>query len=66
MSIKQTEKLEQEFKEYSEQSPSENKIVELESNVSVTLFIFIYFCYYANTHNCYMRYQTVREILMKY
>ncbi|XP_019410461.1 PREDICTED: vacuolar protein sorting-associated protein 13A isoform X1 [Crocodylus porosus] len=37
MSIKQTEKLEQEFKEYSEQSPSENKIVELESNVSVCL-----------------------------
>uniref|UniRef100_A0A8C8SXH0 Vacuolar protein sorting 13 homolog A n=1 Tax=Pelusios castaneus TaxID=367368 RepID=A0A8C8SXH0_9SAUR len=37
MSIKQTEKLEKEFKEYSELSPSENKIVELETNVSVCL-----------------------------
>ncbi|XP_067424979.1 intermembrane lipid transfer protein VPS13A isoform X2 [Emydura macquarii macquarii] len=37
MSIKQTEKLEREFKEYSELSPSENKIVELEANVSVCL-----------------------------
>uniref|UniRef100_K7FYB4 Vacuolar protein sorting 13 homolog A n=1 Tax=Pelodiscus sinensis TaxID=13735 RepID=K7FYB4_PELSI len=35
MSIKQTEKLEREFKEYSELSPSENKIVELETNVLV-------------------------------
>uniref|UniRef100_A0A8C3SRI4 Vacuolar protein sorting 13 homolog A n=1 Tax=Chelydra serpentina TaxID=8475 RepID=A0A8C3SRI4_CHESE len=37
MSIKQTEKLEREFKEYSELSPSENKIVELETNVMVCL-----------------------------
>lgn len=37
MSVKQTDKLEQEFKEYSELSPSENKIVELESNVLVIL-----------------------------
>uniref|UniRef100_A0A8C3I5A9 Vacuolar protein sorting 13 homolog A n=1 Tax=Chrysemys picta bellii TaxID=8478 RepID=A0A8C3I5A9_CHRPI len=37
MSIKQTEKLERAFKEYSELSPSENKIVELETNVMVCL-----------------------------
>ncbi|XP_064497383.1 intermembrane lipid transfer protein VPS13A isoform X5 [Pseudopipra pipra] len=37
MSVKQIEKLEQEFKDYSELSPSENKIIELESNVSVCL-----------------------------
>ncbi|XP_030422004.1 vacuolar protein sorting-associated protein 13A isoform X1 [Gopherus evgoodei] len=37
MSIKQTEKLEREFKDYSELSPSENKIVELETNVMVCL-----------------------------
>ncbi|XP_051657265.1 intermembrane lipid transfer protein VPS13A isoform X1 [Manacus candei] len=37
MSVKQIEKLEQEFKDYSELSPSENKIVELESNVLVCL-----------------------------
>ncbi|XP_074850841.1 intermembrane lipid transfer protein VPS13A isoform X2 [Carettochelys insculpta] len=35
MSIKQTEKLEREFKEYSELSPSENKTVELETNFLV-------------------------------
>uniref|UniRef100_A0A8C4VBW2 Vacuolar protein sorting 13 homolog A n=1 Tax=Falco tinnunculus TaxID=100819 RepID=A0A8C4VBW2_FALTI len=37
MSVKQTDKLEQEFKDYSELTPSENKIVELESNVLVCL-----------------------------
>ncbi|XP_027765717.1 vacuolar protein sorting-associated protein 13A isoform X5 [Empidonax traillii] len=37
MSVKQIDKLEQEFKDYSELSPSENKIIELESNVSVCL-----------------------------
>ncbi|XP_027491179.1 vacuolar protein sorting-associated protein 13A isoform X3 [Corapipo altera] len=37
MSVKQIEKLEQEFKDYSELSPSENKIIELESNVLVCL-----------------------------
>ncbi|NWV17170.1 VP13A protein, partial [Origma solitaria] len=37
MSVKQIDKLEQEFKDYSELSPSENKIVELESNVLVCL-----------------------------
>ncbi|XP_054253456.1 intermembrane lipid transfer protein VPS13A [Indicator indicator] len=37
MSVKQTDKLEQEFKEYSELTPSENKIIELESNVLVCL-----------------------------
>uniref|UniRef100_A0A8B9FTC5 Vacuolar protein sorting 13 homolog A n=1 Tax=Amazona collaria TaxID=241587 RepID=A0A8B9FTC5_9PSIT len=36
MSVKQTDKLEQEFKDYSELTPSENKIVELESNVCLT------------------------------
>lgn len=35
MSVKQTDKLEQEFKEYSELTPSENKTVELEPNVLV-------------------------------
>ncbi|XP_027526555.1 vacuolar protein sorting-associated protein 13A isoform X6 [Neopelma chrysocephalum] len=37
MSVKQIDKLEQEFKDYSELSPSENKIIELESNVLVCL-----------------------------
>uniref|UniRef100_A0A8C2TFF3 Vacuolar protein sorting 13 homolog A n=1 Tax=Coturnix japonica TaxID=93934 RepID=A0A8C2TFF3_COTJA len=37
MSVKQTDKLEQEFKEYSELTPSENKTVELEPNVLVCL-----------------------------
>uniref|UniRef100_A0A8C3R9W8 Vacuolar protein sorting 13 homolog A n=1 Tax=Cyanoderma ruficeps TaxID=181631 RepID=A0A8C3R9W8_9PASS len=37
MSVKQIDKLEQEFRDYSELSPSENKIVELESNVLVCL-----------------------------
>ncbi|XP_074052805.1 intermembrane lipid transfer protein VPS13A isoform X2 [Macrotis lagotis] len=37
LSIKQTEKLEREFKEYIELSPSEDKIVDLEPNVSVCL-----------------------------
>ncbi|KAJ7410930.1 hypothetical protein BTVI_51740 [Pitangus sulphuratus] len=35
MSVKQIDKLEQEFKDYSELSPSENKIIELESNVLI-------------------------------
>uniref|UniRef100_A0A663FFK8 Vacuolar protein sorting 13 homolog A n=1 Tax=Aquila chrysaetos chrysaetos TaxID=223781 RepID=A0A663FFK8_AQUCH len=35
MSVKQTDKLEQEFKDYSELTPSENKIIELESNVLI-------------------------------
>uniref|UniRef100_A0A8C3R8D7 Vacuolar protein sorting 13 homolog A n=1 Tax=Cyanoderma ruficeps TaxID=181631 RepID=A0A8C3R8D7_9PASS len=39
MSVKQIDKLEQEFRDYSELSPSENKIVELESNVLVILII---------------------------
>uniref|UniRef100_A0A8C2TC19 Vacuolar protein sorting 13 homolog A n=1 Tax=Coturnix japonica TaxID=93934 RepID=A0A8C2TC19_COTJA len=39
MSVKQTDKLEQEFKEYSELTPSENKTVELEPNVLVILII---------------------------
>ncbi|XP_057221541.1 intermembrane lipid transfer protein VPS13A isoform X1 [Malurus melanocephalus] len=37
MSVKQIEKLEQEFRDYCDTSPSENKIVELDSNVSVCL-----------------------------
>uniref|UniRef100_A0A669Q6E9 Vacuolar protein sorting 13 homolog A n=1 Tax=Phasianus colchicus TaxID=9054 RepID=A0A669Q6E9_PHACC len=37
LSVKQTDKLEQEFKEYSELTPSENKTVELEPNVLVCL-----------------------------
>uniref|UniRef100_A0A8B9SDI8 Vacuolar protein sorting-associated protein 13A n=1 Tax=Apteryx owenii TaxID=8824 RepID=A0A8B9SDI8_APTOW len=37
MSVKQTDKLEQEFKDYSELTPLENKIIELESNVLVCL-----------------------------
>ncbi|NXU72099.1 VP13A protein, partial [Oreotrochilus melanogaster] len=37
MSVKQTDKLEQEFKDYCELTPSENKIIELESNVLVCL-----------------------------
>uniref|UniRef100_A0A8D0HJA7 Vacuolar protein sorting 13 homolog A n=1 Tax=Sphenodon punctatus TaxID=8508 RepID=A0A8D0HJA7_SPHPU len=37
MSMKQTEKLEREFKEYNDLSPSENKIVELETNIPVCL-----------------------------
>ncbi|KAI1239929.1 hypothetical protein IHE44_0011368 [Lamprotornis superbus] len=37
MSVKQIDKLEQEFRDYSELSPSENKIIELESNVLVCL-----------------------------
>uniref|UniRef100_A0A8D2NBI0 Vacuolar protein sorting 13 homolog A n=1 Tax=Zonotrichia albicollis TaxID=44394 RepID=A0A8D2NBI0_ZONAL len=39
MSVKQIDKLEQEFRDYSELSPSENKIIELESNVLVILII---------------------------
>ncbi|XP_004383340.1 intermembrane lipid transfer protein VPS13A isoform X1 [Trichechus manatus latirostris] len=37
MSVKQTEKLEKEFKEYTESSPSEDKIIELDTNVTVHL-----------------------------
>uniref|UniRef100_A0A8C3VFZ9 Vacuolar protein sorting 13 homolog A n=1 Tax=Catharus ustulatus TaxID=91951 RepID=A0A8C3VFZ9_CATUS len=37
MSVKQIDKLEQEFRDYSELSPSEHKIIELESNVLVCL-----------------------------
>ncbi|XP_044301886.1 vacuolar protein sorting-associated protein 13A isoform X2 [Varanus komodoensis] len=37
LSVKQTEKLEKEFNEYCDQSPTENKIVELEDNVPVCL-----------------------------
>ncbi|XP_069482006.1 intermembrane lipid transfer protein VPS13A isoform X2 [Ambystoma mexicanum] len=37
MSIKQTEKLEEALKEYTESSPLENKLVELEPNVQVCL-----------------------------
>ncbi|XP_027694898.1 vacuolar protein sorting-associated protein 13A-like isoform X1 [Vombatus ursinus] len=37
LSVKQTEKLEREFKEYIEISPSEDKIIELEPSVSVCL-----------------------------
>ncbi|XP_010976374.1 intermembrane lipid transfer protein VPS13A isoform X3 [Camelus dromedarius] len=35
MSVKQTEKLEKEFKEYTESSPSEDKVIELDTNVQV-------------------------------
>ncbi|NWV03346.1 VP13A protein, partial [Ptilonorhynchus violaceus] len=37
MSVKQIDKLEQEFKDYSELSPSENKIITLESDILVCL-----------------------------
>uniref|UniRef100_A0A8C3I6F1 Vacuolar protein sorting 13 homolog A n=1 Tax=Chrysemys picta bellii TaxID=8478 RepID=A0A8C3I6F1_CHRPI len=55
MSIKQTEKLERAFKEYSELSPSENKIVELETNVMV-----IFVCLTPNGGN--MKIQQPNEI----
>ena len=35
MSVKHTEKLEREFKEYTESSPSEDKVVELDTNIPV-------------------------------
>ncbi|KAM7093260.1 intermembrane lipid transfer protein VPS13A isoform 6-T6 [Molossus nigricans] len=35
MSVKHTEKLEKEFKEYIESSPSEDKVIELDTNISV-------------------------------
>jgi vacuolar protein sorting-associated protein 13A/C len=35
MSIKHTEKLEREFKEYTESSPSEDKVIELDTNIPV-------------------------------
>nr|XP_018889453.3 intermembrane lipid transfer protein VPS13A isoform X1 [Gorilla gorilla gorilla] len=37
MSVKHTEKLEREFKEYTESSPSEDKVIELDTNVPVRL-----------------------------
>lgn len=37
MSIKHTEKLEKEFKEYTESSPLEDKVVELDNNIPVNL-----------------------------
>uniref|UniRef100_A0A6J0T466 Intermembrane lipid transfer protein VPS13A isoform X2 n=1 Tax=Pogona vitticeps TaxID=103695 RepID=A0A6J0T466_9SAUR len=37
LSVKQTEKLEKEFNEYCDHSPTENKIVELDDNVPVCL-----------------------------
>ncbi|XP_062985430.1 intermembrane lipid transfer protein VPS13A isoform X2 [Elgaria multicarinata webbii] len=37
LSVKQTEKLEKEFSEYCDHSPTENKIVELDDNVPVCL-----------------------------
>uniref|UniRef100_A0A6I8PIJ3 Vacuolar protein sorting 13 homolog A n=1 Tax=Ornithorhynchus anatinus TaxID=9258 RepID=A0A6I8PIJ3_ORNAN len=37
LSVKQTEKLEKEFRDYTEPSPSEDKIIELESNIPVYL-----------------------------
>uniref|UniRef100_A0A8I3WA77 Vacuolar protein sorting 13 homolog A n=1 Tax=Callithrix jacchus TaxID=9483 RepID=A0A8I3WA77_CALJA len=37
MSVKHTEKLEREFKEYTESSPSEDKVVELDTNIPVCL-----------------------------
>lgn len=35
MSVKHTEKLEKEFKEYAESSPSEDKVIELDTNILV-------------------------------
>lgn len=37
MSVKHTEKLEREFKEYTESSPSEDKVIELDTNIPVRL-----------------------------
>ncbi|XP_045418559.1 vacuolar protein sorting-associated protein 13A isoform X3 [Lemur catta] len=37
MSIKHTEKLEKEFKEYTESSPAEDKVIELDTNIPVHL-----------------------------
>uniref|UniRef100_G1SF78 Vacuolar protein sorting 13 homolog A n=1 Tax=Oryctolagus cuniculus TaxID=9986 RepID=G1SF78_RABIT len=37
MSVKHTEKLEKEFKEYTESSPSEDKVIELDTNIPVRL-----------------------------
>ncbi|XP_058157611.1 intermembrane lipid transfer protein VPS13A isoform X2 [Dasypus novemcinctus] len=37
LSVKQTEKLEKEFKEYTESSPAEDKIIELDTNIPVRL-----------------------------
>lgn len=35
MSVKHTEKLEKEFKEYTESSPAEDKVIELDTNIPV-------------------------------
>lgn len=35
MSVKHTEKLEREFKEYTESSPSEDKVIELDTHIPV-------------------------------
>ncbi|ELW68480.1 Vacuolar protein sorting-associated protein 13A [Tupaia chinensis] len=35
MSVKHTEKLEKEFKEYTESSPSEDKVIELDTNIPI-------------------------------
>lgn len=35
LSVKQTEKLEKEFKDYHDLSPTENKIIELDNNIPV-------------------------------
>lgn len=56
MSVKQTDKLEQEFKDYSELTPSENKIIELESNVLVILIV-LYSTVYTYTQEKYQIYQ---------
>lgn len=50
MSIKQTEKLEKEFKEYTESSPSEDRVVDLDSNTMVIFLntvneVLIFICY---------------------
>lgn len=37
MSVKHTEKLEKEFKEYTESSPSDDKVIELDPDVPVIL-----------------------------
>lgn len=50
MSIKHTEKLEKEFKEYIESSPSEDKVFELDTNIPVIFLstdneVLIFICY---------------------
>ncbi|KAG8519832.1 Vacuolar protein sorting-associated protein 13A, partial [Galemys pyrenaicus] len=46
MSIKHTEKLEKEFKEYTESSPSEDKVIELDTNTPVIFLITDSFNFY--------------------